>query len=86
MNTAFSRDTANKLYVQHRLLQNSHEVFNWLEKGAHFYVCGDAKRMAKDVKKTLQQIIIRESGKTDEDAAAYIKQLVKNGRYQEDTY
>ncbi|MFT4022656.1 MAG: assimilatory sulfite reductase (NADPH) flavoprotein subunit [Flavihumibacter sp.] len=86
MNTAFSRDTANKLYVQHRLLQNSRDVYDWLEKGAHFYVCGDAKRMAKDVKQTLQQIVVREGGKSDEDAVDYIRQLVKNGRYQEDTY
>lgn len=86
MNTAFSRDTAGKLYVQHRLLQNSRSVFEWLEKGAHFYVCGDARRMAKDVKQTLQQIVAREGNKSAEDATAYVRQLVKSGRYQEDTY
>jgi sulfite reductase (NADPH) flavoprotein alpha-component len=86
MNTAFSRDTSSKIYVQHRMLQNAQDLFQWLQEGAHFYVCGDAKRMAKDVKQTLVQIV-QEQGKMEQEAALdYVKQLVKSGRYQEDTY
>lgn len=86
MNTAFSRDTSSKIYVQHRMLQNAQDLFQWLQEGAHFYVCGDAKRMAKDVKQTLVQIV-QEQGKMEQEAAQdYVKQLVKAGRYQEDTY
>lgn len=86
MNTAFSRDTPQKIYVQHRMQQQAAELFHWLEEGAHFYVCGDARRMAKDVKQTLIAIV-KEHGKLDDEAAAqYVKQLVKTGRYQEDTY
>ncbi|MBZ5856313.1 assimilatory sulfite reductase (NADPH) flavoprotein subunit [Flavihumibacter profundi] len=86
MNTAFSRDGRNKLYVQHRMQQNAPELFKWLELGAHFYVCGDAKRMAKDVKQTLINIIQQEGKLSSEDAHEYVKQLIKKGRYQEDVY
>ncbi len=66
--------------------QHAGELYQWLQEGAHFYVCGDAKRMAKDVKQTLIQIV-QEQGKLDAEAAQeYVKQLVKTGRYQEDTY
>ncbi|KYP13691.1 assimilatory sulfite reductase (NADPH) flavoprotein subunit [Flavihumibacter sp. CACIAM 22H1] len=86
MNTAFSRDTAQKIYVQHRMQQNAADLYQWLQEGAHFYVCGDAKRMAKDVKQSLIQIV-QEQGKMELEAATdYVKQLVKSGRYQEDTY
>jgi sulfite reductase (NADPH) flavoprotein alpha-component len=86
MNAAFSRDTDKKIYVQHRMQQHAGELYQWLQEGAHFYVCGDAKRMAKDVKQTLIQIV-QEQGKLDTEAAQeYVKQLVKTGRYQEDTY
>ena len=54
--TAFSRDQAEKIYVQHRMLENARELWSWLQDGAHFYVCGDAARMAKDVDAALQQI------------------------------
>jgi sulfite reductase (NADPH) flavoprotein alpha-component len=86
MNTAFSRDGKNKLYVQHRMQQNAADLFAWLEKGAHFYVCGDAKRMAKDVRQTLTGIVQQEGKLTEEAAADYVKQLIKKGRYQEDVY
>ncbi|GAO43874.1 NADPH--sulfite reductase flavoprotein alpha-component [Flavihumibacter petaseus NBRC 106054] len=86
MNTAFSRDTRQKVYVQHRMQQHSSELYRWLEEGAHFYVCGDAKRMAKDVKQSLINIVQQEGGKDEAAAAEYVKQLVKTGRYQEDTY
>lgn len=86
MNTAFSRDGQSKLYVQHRMKQHASELFRWLEKGAHFYVCGDARKMARDVKQTLIGIV-SEQGKLEPEAAVeYVKQMVKNGRYQEDTY
>jgi sulfite reductase (NADPH) flavoprotein alpha-component len=86
MNTAFSRDGKNKLYVQHRMQQHATELFSWLENGAHFYVCGDAKRMAKDVKQTLVGIVQQEGKLSEEAAAEYVKQLIKKGRYQEDVY
>lgn len=86
MNTAFSRDGKNKLYVQHRMQQHATELFSWLEKGAHFYVCGDAKRMAKDVKQTLVGIVQQEGKLSEEAATEYVKQLIKKGRYQEDVY
>jgi sulfite reductase (NADPH) flavoprotein alpha-component len=86
MNTAFSRDGKNKLYVQHRMQQQGAELYNWLQAGAHFYVCGDAKRMAKDVKQTLVNIVQQEGRLSEEAAAEYVKQLIKKGRYQEDVY
>lgn len=86
MNTAFSRDTHQKLYVQHRMQQHAGVLYEWLENGAHFYVCGDAKRMATDVKQTLIRIVQEQSGRSEEEAAEYVKQLVKKGRYQEDVY
>jgi len=86
MNTAFSRDTPQKIYVQHRMLQNAADLYKWLEEGAHFYVCGDAKRMAKDVKQTLIHIVQQQGQLSEEAAADYVKQMVKSGRYQEDTY
>ncbi|ULQ53824.1 assimilatory sulfite reductase (NADPH) flavoprotein subunit [Flavihumibacter fluvii] len=86
MNTAFSRDGKNKIYVQHRMQQHAAELFKWLENGAHFYVCGDAKRMAKDVKQTLVDIVQQEGKLSEEAAVDYVKQLIKKGRYQEDVY
>jgi sulfite reductase (NADPH) flavoprotein alpha-component len=84
--TAFSRDQAHKIYVQHRLLEHSREVFAWLEEGAHFFVCGDAARMAKDVDVALHQIVEREGGKTSEQAAEYIENLRQQKRYKRDVY
>ena len=84
--TAFSRDQAHKIYVQHRLLEHSKELFAWLEQGAHFFVCGDAARMAKDVDVALHQIIEREGGKTPEQAAEYVENLRKEKRYKRDVY
>lgn len=84
--TAFSRDQAYKIYVQHRLLENGKDLFAWLEEGAHFYVCGDAARMAKDVDLALHQIIEKEGGKTPEAAAEYVEALKKSKRYKRDVY
>lgn len=86
LETAFSRDQAHKIYVQHKLWENGHEVFQWLEGGAFLYVCGDAQRMAKDVEAMLQSII-QEFGMHDEAAAReYIKRLRKEKRYLRDVY
>jgi sulfite reductase (NADPH) flavoprotein alpha-component len=84
--TAFSRDQAHKIYVQHRMLENGKDLFAWLEEGAHFYVCGDAARMAKDVDLALHQIIEKEGGKTPEAAAEYVEALKKSKRYKRDVY
>ncbi len=86
LTTAFSRDQAHKIYVQHRLLENSKDIYTWLEEGAHLYVCGDAARMAKDVDVALHQIVATEGGKTPEQAAEYIEALRKEKRYKKDVY
>jgi len=83
--TAFSRDQAEKIYVQHRMREHAQELWRWLEAGAHFYVCGDAKRMAKDVEDTLLQIAAEQGGK-GEGARAWLDGLAKAGRYQRDVY
>ncbi len=84
--TAFSRDQETKIYVQHRMLENATELWQWLEEGAHFYVCGDAARMAKDVDVALQTIIREQGGKTPEETASYIEALKKTKRYKRDVY
>ena len=83
---AFSRDQAQKSYVQHRMLEKGKELYDWLEQGAHFYVCGDAQRMAKDVDQTLREIVQQQGGVTPEKAAEYIKSLQVSNRYQTDVY
>jgi len=84
--TAFSRDQAYKVYVQHRLLENSKEVYAWLQEGAHFFVCGDAARMAKDVDVALLQIVEKEGAMSPEAAAEYVEALRKEKRYKRDVY
>jgi sulfite reductase (NADPH) flavoprotein alpha-component len=84
--TAFSRDQAYKIYVQHRLLEHAKELFAWLEEGAHFFVCGDAARMAKDVDVALHQIVEKEGGKTPDQAAEYVEHLRQQKRYKRDVY
>lgn len=86
MDVAFSRDTAQKVYVQHRMLERSREIYEWLEEGAYFYVCGDKNHMAKDVHETLLQIIEKEGGKTRSEAEAYLDDMKAAGRYQRDVY
>ncbi|MFL5239720.1 MAG: sulfite reductase subunit alpha [Rhizomicrobium sp.] len=83
---AFSRDQTHKIYVQHRMGENSAELWKWLDEGAHFFVCGDAKRMAKDVDAMLHQIAVQEGGKTPEQASEYVEQLKKEKRYKRDVY
>jgi sulfite reductase (NADPH) flavoprotein alpha-component len=86
LDTAFSRDQAEKIYVQQRMVENASELYAWLEQGAHFYVCGDASRMAKDVDVALHQVIERAGGKTPEQAAAYVQALKAAKRYARDVY
>lgn len=86
LDTAFSRDQENKIYVQDRMKESSSELFKWLEEGAIFYVCGDAARMAKDVQETLLQIIEKEGKKDREEAEKYLKQLKSEKRYLRDVY
>ncbi len=86
LDLAFSRDQADKLYVQHKLLARSKDVFAWLENGTQFYVCGDKNRMAVDVEAALRTIVERESGVSAERAAEYVKSLKKQRRYLEDVY
>jgi sulfite reductase (NADPH) flavoprotein alpha-component len=84
--TAFSRDQAYKIYVQHRLLEHSKEVYAWLQEGAHFFVCGDEARMAKDVDAALHQIVKQEGAMSPEAAAGYVETLKKEKRYKRDVY
>jgi sulfite reductase (NADPH) flavoprotein alpha-component len=86
LDTAFSRDQPEKIYVQHRMLENARELFDWLEQGAHFYVCGDAKRMAKDVEEALHRVVETGGGRNREQAAEYVSQLKAEKRYQRDIY
>ncbi|ACB75022.1 sulfite reductase subunit alpha [Opitutus terrae] len=86
LDTAFSRDQAEKVYVQHRMLENARELLAWLEQGAHFYVCGDASRMAKDVDAALQRVVELAGGRTAEQAADYVQTLRTSKRYQRDVY
>ena len=83
---AFSRDQPHKVYVQHRMRENSAEIWRWLEQGAHFFVCGDAKRMAKDVDATLRQIVEKEGGMDGERANEYIEKMKTEKRYKRDVY
>lgn len=83
---AFSRDQAKKIYVQDKLKAKGAEVWQWLQDGAHFYVCGDANRMAKDVHDALVNIVAEHGGKNAEDAEEYVNELRRAKRYQRDVY
>ena len=86
MNVAFSRDTDQKVYVQHRIAEHSKEFNEWLEKGASIYICGDEKNMAKDVHQAIRNVLVKEQNLTEEDAESYLKQMKKDKRYQRDVY
>ncbi|WP_134699256.1 assimilatory sulfite reductase (NADPH) flavoprotein subunit [Ammoniphilus sp. YIM 78166] len=86
MNVAFSRDTEQKVYVQHRMLEHSAELFAWLQEGAVVYICGDEKNMARDVHHTLIEIIEKEGRMTREQAEAYLADMQQQKRYQRDVY
>jgi sulfite reductase (NADPH) flavoprotein alpha-component len=86
LDLAFSRDQPEKVYVQDKMLENGAELYAWLESGAHFYVCGDASRMAADVHEALISIVSKHGGKTREQAEEYVESLKKSKRYQRDVY
>ncbi|QRZ92217.1 assimilatory sulfite reductase (NADPH) flavoprotein subunit [Bacillus subtilis] len=86
MDVAFSRDTEEKVYVQHRMLEQSAELFEWLQEGAAVYICGDEKHMAHDVHNTLLEIIEKEGKMSREEAEAYLADMQQQKRYQRDVY
>lgn len=83
---AWSRDGAEKIYVQDRVRETAADLWRWLEDGAHLYVCGDAKRMARDVEAALVDIVVAEGGRDRDTAIAFVAGLRKSGRYQADVY
>ncbi|MFC5700244.1 sulfite reductase subunit alpha [Cohnella faecalis] len=86
LDTAFSRDQAEKNYVQHRMLQNGAELWAWLKDNAHFYVCGDASRMAKEVDATLKKIIQEHGKMSAADSESFVKEMIQSKRYSRDVY
>ncbi|MEE2030969.1 sulfite reductase subunit alpha, partial [Rhodococcus chondri] len=86
LDLAFSRDQAEKIYVQTRMREHGAELFAWLEEGGHFYICGDALRMAKDVDTALHEIVAEHGGMSSEQAAEYVTTLKREKRYVRDVY
>ncbi|MEU4080616.1 reductase [Streptomyces venezuelae] len=86
LDTAFSRDQRTKVYVQDRMRERGPQLWSWLQSGAHFYVCGDAARMAKDVDRALRDIAVTHGGLDEESAGVYVKQLAADRRYVRDVY
>jgi sulfite reductase (NADPH) flavoprotein alpha-component len=86
LDTAFSRDQAEKIYVQHRMRENAGDIWRWLEEGADFFVCGDKHRMAEDVHNELLRIVEVEGGKSPEESKEYLEAMKKAKRYKRDVY
>ena len=87
LDCAWSRDQLEKIYVQHRMKENAAEIWKWLDgEGAHFFVCGDARRMAKDVDATLRRIVQEHGGKSVDQANEYVEKLKSEKRYKRDVY
>ncbi|GGS97036.1 bifunctional reductase [Streptomyces tanashiensis] len=86
LDLAFSRDRRNKVYVQDRMRENGARLWQWLRDGAHFYVCGDAERMAKDVDRALRDVVAAHGGMDADEAAAYVRRLAADKRYVRDVY
>ena len=86
LDLAFSRDQPEKVYVQHKMAENAEKLWEWIQSGAHFYVCGDAKHMAKDVEAQFMQILQNQGNMSEEEAKVYFKQMKKEKRYQKDVY
>jgi sulfite reductase (NADPH) flavoprotein alpha-component len=84
--TAFSRDQAQKIYVQDRIIENADAIFSWLEAGGYIYICGDASRMAKDVDVALHQAVVIGGGKSEDEAKVYMEAVKKAKRYLRDVY
>lgn len=86
LDVAFSRDSEAKTYVQHRMLEASRDLYAWLEEGAHFYICGDEKAMARDVHQALIEVVEREGARSRDAAEDYVRNLAAEHRYQRDVY
>lgn len=86
MDVAFSRDQDQKIYVQDRIKENGQELYNWLEEGAYFYICGDKENMAKDVENALLEVIAKYGNKDNEQAQEYLNNMIENDRYLKDVY
>src|SRR6266700_1176097 len=87
LDCAWSRDQPEKIYVQHRMKENAAEIWKWIDaEGAHFFVCGDARRMAKDVDATLRKIVQEHGGKNIDEANEYVEKLKSDKRYKRDVY
>ena len=86
LSLAWSRDGDKKTYVQDKMREDAGELWSWLDRGAHFYICGDAKRMASDVEKALVEIAGKEGGHDEAAAKSFVAGLKKSGRYQADVY
>jgi sulfite reductase (NADPH) flavoprotein alpha-component len=83
---AWSRDAGQKIYVQHRMAEVGRDLWKWIADGAHIYICGDAKHMAKDVERALIDVIAAHSARSPEQAVSFLAELKKTGRYQTDVY
>ena len=86
LSLAWSRDGEQKFYVQDRMREVGRDLWAWIADGAHLYVCGDAKRMAKDVERTLVDIVAQHGVRSTDEAIAFVAELKKAGRYQQDVY
>jgi sulfite reductase (NADPH) flavoprotein alpha-component len=86
LSLAWSRDGAKKFYVQDRMREVGRELWTWLAEGAHVYICGDAKRMAKDVERALVDIVVQFGARSTDEAIAFVGELKKKGRFQQDVY
>ena len=87
LDCAWSRDQATKSYVQTKMLENAAEIWKWMDsEGGQFFVCGDARRMAKDVDAALRKIIQEQGGKSEEQTNEYVEKLKSDKRYKRDVY
>ena len=86
LSLAWSRDGGKKTYVQDKMREEEGELWSWIENGAHFYICGDAKRMASDVEKTLIEVVAKGAGQDEATAKSFVASLKKSGRFQADVY
>ena len=86
LDLAWSRDEDKKVYVQHKMQQNAKELYEWIDSGAYFYVCGDASRMAHDVDEALHSIIEEQAGISKDASAEYVQQMKTDKRYLRDVY